>query len=235
MWEAELAIRHRGCPVSDVCHEYPSIRLENVSRVRVTDGLAKRLLRVETDDASLEAFAEEFQNHESVLDLEQVSNDSSRSAYFVTKIAYLLDNPSILSLIDRSGCFQYSNVVVQHGIEHWVVYTQEKQSLRELVSLLEEQNNNVELMRNVDIGPIDDGHAIRNATLRGELTEKQIAAFQAALELGYYDQENRATVDDVASLLKVHRSTAGEHIKRAETTLLSEVGRHLFPEETARV
>lgn len=230
MWEAELAIRHHGCPVSDICYQHPTIRLENVSCVRVSDGLAKRLLRVDADEEPLEQFANDFRNHEAVKSLEEVSGKSSQDAYFVSRIKFSRDNPSILRLIDQTGCFRYSDVVVQHGIEHWVVYTQEKRSLRNLVAVLEKQNNNVELMRNVDIGPLTDESAIRNAALRDELTEKQIAAFQAALELGYYDQDDRATIDDIADLLEVHRSTAGEHIKRVETTLLSEMGRHLFPE-----
>lgn len=230
MWEAELAIRHHGCPVSDVSASYPGIRLENVSRIRLSDGTAKRLIALDGEDGAINAFAAEFREYNTTVGFERVSDADATRPYFISEIDYSSDNPSILSLIDRAECFQYSTVVVEHGIEHWQVYTQQKSSIRTLVEMLEERNNNVKLARNVDIGPITDEHAVHHEALRSELTDKQLAAFETALELGYYEEENRATVDEIASMLDVHRSTAGEHIKRAENTLLSEVGVHLFPD-----
>lgn len=230
MWEAELAIRHHGCPVSDVSVSYPDIRLENVSRVRLSDGAAKRLLALEGKADAINAFAEEFREHNATISFKRVSEPVSRRSHFISKIEYTSNNPSILSLIDQAGCFQYSTVVVEHGIEHWMIYTQQKTSLRKLVETLKKSKNNVELVRNVDVGPITDEHSIHHEALRSELTDKQQAAFEAALELGYYEEENRATIDDIAAMLEVHRSTAGEHIKRAENTLLSEVGDNLFPD-----
>jgi len=50
------------------------------------------------------------------------------------------------------------------------------------------------------------------------------------LELAYYDKHDRATIDNIATMLDVHRSTAGEDIKHAENTLMSEVGEDLFPD-----
>lgn len=229
MWEGELAIRHSGCPISDTCAEYPGLKLENVSRVRVADGIAKRLLRVNGKNETITAFAESFRNHDATVNLEKVSGAESTETYFVAQIAYTGDNPSILSMMDRSGCFQSSNVIVRRGIERWTVYTGEKESLRELVRRLENRNNNVELTRNVDVGPIDAGDGIQSAMLQEELTPKQLAALEEALAVGYYDVENRATVDDVAERLDVHRSTAGEHIKRAESALMAAVGQRLFP------
>lgn len=230
MWEAELAIRHHGCPVSDVSASHPGIRLENVSRIRLSDGTAKRLLTLDGEDDAINAFAAEFREYDNTIGFKRVSGSDASRPYFISEINYSSDNPSILSLIDRAGCFQYSTVVVEHGIEHWLVYTQQKSSIRTLVETLEERNNNVELARNVDIGPITDDHAVHHEALRSELTDKQLTAYEAALELGYYEEEDRATVDDIASMLDVHRSTAGEHIKRAENILLSEIGTHLFPE-----
>jgi predicted DNA binding protein len=230
MLEAELAIRHHGCPVSDVSASHPQIRLENVSRVRLSDGAAKRLLALEGEPDNIAAFTEEFREHETTVSFKRVSESDAKRAYFISEIEYQTNNPSILSLIDEAGCFQYSSVVVEKGIEHWMIYTQRKTSLRDLVETLEQSENNVELARNVDVGPITNEHAIHHEALRSELTDKQLAAFEAALELGYYDEHDRATIDNIATMLDVHRSTAGEHIKHAENTLMSEVGEDLFPD-----
>lgn len=228
MWEGELAIRHNGCPISDTCASYPEIKLENVSRVRVADGIAKRLLRVDGENDAIAVFAESFRDHEATVTLDKVSDVGSVQTYFVAQIAYTSGNPSILSMMDRSGCFQSSNVIVRHGIERWTVLTGQKESLRDLVGRLEARNYNVELKRKVDVGPIDAGDGIQSGILQKELTPKQLAAFESALAVGYYDVENRATVEDVADRLGVHRSTAGEHIKRAESALMSALGKRLF-------
>lgn len=230
MWEAELAVRHYDCPVSDVSSSHSSIRIENVSRVRLSGGKAKRLLAVDGGEQEVTAFADDYRNHDATVEFERVSAGDANRAYFISEVNYSTDNPSILKLIDDAGCFQYSTVVVEHGIEHWVVYTRHKDSLQRLVDAIEERSNNVRLARNVDVGPVSDEEGIHYHALRSELTKQQLAAFEAALELGYYAENDQATISDIAAFLDVHHSTAGEHIKRAENTLLSEVGRHLFPD-----
>ena len=231
MWETELAIRHHGCPVSDVSSDHPEVRFENVRRVGSVDGRAKRLLCFEGERAALEAFVEDFRAHPATVSLERVSSedDGSRTAYFISEIDYDDGNPSILQLVERAGCFRHPTVVVHGGIEHWTVYTRDKSVVRAFLDSVEELDNNVTVVRNVDIGPITDEAAIQHAPLRSELTDGQAAAFRAALRLGYYRADERVTIADIADHLGVHRSTAGEHVKRAENTLLSEIGARLFP------
>jgi hypothetical protein len=94
----------------------------------------------------------------------------------------------------------------------------------------QESENNVRLAWNADVGPISDKEAIHYHVFRFELMKQQLAAFEAALKLGYYAENDQATISDIASFLEGHHSTAGEHIKRAENTLLSKVRSHLFPD-----
>lgn len=231
MWETELAIRHYGCPVSDVSSVHPAVRFENVRRVGIVNGRAKRLLCSRGERAAVEAFMDDFRAHPATESVERVSSgDDSRAAYYVGEIGYSGDNPSILQLVERAGCFRHPTVAVQGGTEHWTIYTRSKGAVREFVDSVEAVGNNVSVVRSVDIGPITDEAAIQHAPLRSELTDGQAAAFRAALELGYYREDERVTIADVADRLGVHRSTAGEHVKRAENTLLSEIGSQLFPE-----
>lgn len=233
MWEAELAIRHHGCPVSDVSKNYAGVRIQNVSKVRLANGCAKRLLRLAGDSADIQSFVADFRGHERTRSIGRVSGaEADGPAYFTCEIEYDESNPSILQVIDQTGCYQHSDVVVTHGIEHWGVYTVSKAAVRSLIQSLEESNNNVELDRSVDVGPITDEKTIRSATLRSELTEKQSAAFEAALALDYYDDDGDTTMKDIADHLDLHRSTVGEHLKKAQNTLLTQVGNQLFPEQT---
>lgn len=52
------------------------------------------------------------------------------------------------------------------------------------------------------------------------LTERQQAAVEAALELGYYDDPRTATQADVADRLGCAASTASDHLRKAEATLV---------------
>jgi len=237
MWETELAIRHRGCPVSDVSSDHPGVRFENVRRVGSATGRAKRLLCFEGDPAAIEAFVEDFRAHPATESFERVTPEETRprAAYYISEIDYDEENPSIRHLIERAGCFRHPTVVVHSGIEYWTVYTRSKGTVRRFVDELERFDNEVEVVRNVDIGPITNEAAIQHAPLRSELTDGQATAFRAALELGYYREDTRVTIEDIAEHLGVHRSTAGEHVKRAENALLSEIGARLFPDlETGR-
>jgi len=52
------------------------------------------------------------------------------------------------------------------------------------------------------------------------LSDRQREAVYAALDLGYYDQPRRATHEDVAEVLGCAPSTASEHLRKAEATLV---------------
>lgn len=52
------------------------------------------------------------------------------------------------------------------------------------------------------------------------LSERQREAVLAALDLGYYDHPRRATHEDVADALDCAPSTASEHLRKAEATLV---------------
>jgi predicted DNA binding protein len=233
MWETELAIRHRGCPVSDVSSDHPGVRFENVKRVRAEDGRAKRLLSFQGDQSDIDAFVEDFRAHPATGELEALSREEGPppSTYYIGEIYYVDGNPSIRHLVERAGLFRHPKVVVCQGIEHWRVYTRHKGAVRRFVDTVESYDNDVDVIRNVDIGTLTE-NAGEQAPLRSELTERQAQTFQAALSLGYYEGESRVTIEDIADHLGVHRSTAGEHVKRAENALLSAVGSRLFPEST---
>jgi predicted DNA binding protein len=236
MWETELGIRHHGCPVSDVSSDHPGVRFENVRRVEHDDGQAKRLLRFEGGQSAVESFAGDFRAHPLTDSLELVSPDGgseSEAAYYVSEIEFTEETPSIRYLVERAGCFRHRTVAVHAGIEYWTVYTRSKGDVRELVDSVRGFDNDVEVRRNVDIGAMTDGGSARQEPFRSALTDRQIEAFRTALSVGYYDDGSRVTIEDIADRLGVHRSTAGEHVKRAENTLLSEIGDRLFPGTTA--
>jgi len=61
----------------------------------------------------------------------------------------------------------------------------------------------------------------RGGTLAGTLTDRQLAAVTAALDLGYYEVPRGASLGEVAAALDCAQSTASKLLRRAERDLLS--------------
>lgn len=60
-------------------------------------------------------------------------------------------------------------------------------------------------------------------TARSLLSDRQRAALEAALELGYYEIPREASHEDVAEALGCAPSTAAEHLRKAESKVLRSV------------
>jgi len=55
------------------------------------------------------------------------------------------------------------------------------------------------------------------------LTERQQNTLRAAVELGYYRNPREATYEDIAAELDRTAATVGEHLRKAEVTLMAEI------------
>jgi hypothetical protein len=55
-----------------------------------------------------------------------------------------------------------------------------------------------------------------NASALNELTAKQNSILRLAHTMGYYDIPRRTSTEELASLLRMDKGTAGEHLRRAE-------------------
>lgn len=61
----------------------------------------------------------------------------------------------------------------------------------------------------------------RAAREAGALTPRQQEAVEAAVDYGYYSSPREGTVGDVAAELAISTSTAAEHLRKAESTLMA--------------
>lgn len=57
--------------------------------------------------------------------------------------------------------------------------------------------------------------------LRALLTDRQLSVLETAVDLGYYADPRRATVESLADDLDIAQSTASEHLRRIEARVLS--------------
>lgn len=227
MWECLLGVRHKKCPISDTSVANPSITIQNVSRADIPGTHGRRLLFLRGDPDEIDNFEQECRNHEGVVSLDQVS-DSGDEAYFAAELKYQASNPSVLSILNSMGIFHHGSIMVQEGVEHWLVYCEEKSTIRNLEAELESHDNDVFLYRMVDLSDIGHISDMQHGMLLSQLTTRQRTAFRTALELGYYDGESDMTVSDIADELDLHETTTWEHLNKAENAILTDVGSSLF-------
>ena len=74
----------------------------------------------------------------------------------------------------------------------------------------------------VELGSYE-AHRLETAS---SLTERQFAAVEAALACGHYQEPREGTVGDVADHLDCATSTAAEHLRRAEATVMRQLVTH---------
>lgn len=228
MWEALLAIRHYGCPVSDTSAENPGVHVQNLSKAEIKGYRAKRLICLRGEDDEVDEFAASFRRHDAVESFRRISKTNAQQAYFSSDIAYDSENPSILRLIGSHGCYRDSTVSVERGIEHWGVYAEEKSSLLALIDEIETRDNDLDLHKSVNLGKISDARSMDATTMLTQLTARQQEVFETAHAMGYYVDGSDVVVEDIGEALDVHPSTAWEHLKKAENTILSETGHRFF-------
>jgi len=60
-----------------------------------------------------------------------------------------------------------------------------------------------------------------------DITDRQLAALQPALESGYYEQPRKTSLRDLAEQTAVARSTYEEHLRKAENKLITNAGQFL--------
>lgn len=69
----------------------------------------------------------------------------------------------------------------------------------------------------------------RHATIAAGLTDRQMEAIEAAVDLGYYAVPRGATLEEVADKLGCAESTASNHLRKAEARVMRRLIRRVAP------
>jgi hypothetical protein len=65
------------------------------------------------------------------------------------------------------------------------------------------------------------GTSVRPESVRGTLSDRQYETVETAVAAGYYDTPRDATIADIAAEVDCARSTAAEHLQRAESKVMA--------------
>lgn len=131
---------------------------------------------------------------------------------------------STVAIIEGAGCVPVMPVTYRGGEEHCRLLAFTREALDGAVSRLakvaklEMESKSVvsrETARGAIAVPVDEFFAT--------LTKRQLAAFIAAMQMGYYGMPKGATIEEIASAQGMKRSTYEEHLRKAELKILRAV------------
>jgi hypothetical protein len=174
----------------------------------------------------LQVLAERSSDLTSIIDAVQersITEEILREKYSAMTIIRecACDGEYIPGIIQKSGCWSIGPCTYQDGYEVHRLIAPSKNKLRECVASLRltgkveilsmKSRETAETFKDLGIMPVP--------VLEG-LTEKQIEVLISAHESGIYAIPARAKMDDVAKRLGMSRSTYGEHLRKAMSTLM---------------
>ncbi|MFT4904449.1 MAG: putative DNA binding protein [Natronomonas sp.] len=198
-------------PVSEEIAAEPSLSRESILHInRLNDGTVVLLTQVRGDADRLDELLEE---HDAVIAHNVSTLRDGLQAYIHAE-----PTPVAAALLDLT---QEHEFVVDTPIEYGpegafrvAVIGQEKTVRRAIDDIPDEIR--VELEQLSDYDP-----ELRE--LSSLLTDRQREILDTAADLGYYEVPRRATHQDIADELDLSTTTVGEHLRKIEARMLSEI------------
>ncbi|SEP87330.1 helix-turn-helix domain-containing protein [Natrinema salaciae] len=205
-------------PMQEFCRQSDAMGQVELITWNVTgEGEEYAFFRIAGD---IDAYRDRIEAVESVLEynLTPIDDDSFYS--------YVVQRPREAERLWRQA-FTSRNLVVVPPIRYdedvrmTLTVVGDKDDLR---ALLEEFPAEFELTVE-EVGDYDRRHA----TIAAGLTERQLEAIEAAVELGYYAVPREASLEAVAEALGCAESTASNHLREAESRVMERLVRRTAP------
>lgn len=226
MREVVLRIRHRGEPESDVSAAYPGVTLRSVSSMTGTQTQRKRIIEVSGDPADIADFLEEFRATDPIVEAEPLSALGG-SRIYVSMVYDVRLWDSISARLSNMGVHYRMGTTITGGWEHWTLYLDDDEDVGEVMERLEAGGNDVRLAKNVELSEVTVEPQLDASKFLAELTTRQRDALVTAIDLGYYGTDRQTTVEEIAAEMGVAPTTAWEHLARAESKVMTELGGYL--------
>lgn len=226
MREVVLRIRHRGEPEQVVSAEFPDVTMRSVSSMTGRGDERRRIIELVGDPDSIRGFIERFQETDPILKAEPLSSLGGKRVY-VSMTFDTAQWDSISERLSDMGVHHRMGTTISGGWERWTVYLEDPDRLNDIIERLEAADNDVRLVRNLELSEMTMEPQLDASNLLMMLTPKQRDALQTAIETGYYGVDRETTVAEIAEELGVSQTTAWEHLVRAESKVMDELGEHL--------
>jgi hypothetical protein len=222
MREVVLLIRHHGEPESDLSADHPEVTLRSQSSLTGRKKRRKRIIEVSGDPDAIGPFLDDFAAADPIVALEPLS-PLGRERVFVAMTYDATQWDSIAERLSNLEVHFRNGTVINAGWERWTLYLDDDQDLSTIVEHLEVAGNDTRLQRDVELGEIAATEQLDLHGLADELTNRQREVLTAAVEMGYYEAGRDTSIADVGERVGISRTTAWEHLNRAERKVMAEV------------
>lgn len=128
---------------------------------------------------------------------------------------------SSIAIIEASNCIPIMPVTYAEGFEHVNLFAFTKDDQKAAIDNLSSVSKvTVEERGQLELHSARPAMTVSIDGFLNTLTAKQLLALVEAIDMGYYAMPKRATVDEIASRLKMPRSTFEEHLRKAEIKVM---------------
>lgn len=217
LYQASFRLRHE-CPYRELSEQFPDLIIREwyLSDCQV--------LEITTQDAPSDDLIEEIDALGTIL---HRSQDNS-GFHVVTKACLCAVENSIVDRFERHNCLYQPPTVHHHGWEQYSLIAFDEADIRALHSELE-ADREIDVVSKTELEETEIPHSLLTPIdqLFGDLTDRQLAALQIALENGYYEEPRGSSIAELAAQSTVARATFEEHLRKAENKLLRNAGQFI--------
>jgi predicted DNA binding protein len=217
LYETSIRVEHE-CPYRKISERYPDLTIREwpLSDCQV--------LEITTETTPTEELLDDISRLGTVLH----ESEDEDGYHVVTQSCLCSLEQSIIDRFEEHNCLYQSPTIYRQGWEHYTVIAFGDEDIRELLSDLR-SDREIELLSKASISETQIPHSMLAPAnqLFENLTDRQLAALQLALDRGYYEQPRKTSLRDLAERTAVARSTYEEHLRKAENKLLTNAGQFL--------
>ncbi|NIC00681.1 helix-turn-helix domain-containing protein [Halobacterium sp. R2-5] len=217
LYEASIRVKHE-CPYRKLSERYPDLTIREwpLSDCQV--------LEITTETTPTDELLDEIDEIGTVL----YESADDGGYHVVTQSCLCSLEESVIDRFEEHNCLYQSPTIYRQGWEHYTVVAFDGEDVRELLEELR-SDREIELLSKTSISETQIPHSMLAPAnqLFEDITDRQLAALQFALESGYYEQPRKTSLRDLAEQTAVARSTYEEHLRKAENKLLTNAGQFL--------
>lgn len=213
MWITKLKLNHNDCPIVRRCEKfnlivlsYPSIWYEkNGDRYATTICYFQN-----SDEKSKKAFIKDLKADKRITKVE-VSND-----VFVYEINLGKKGEHVMLYYSHKILFVKPTINHYDGHEYWEVAAWDRKTIQNFIKDQEKHMDCCEIMK-LEESNLSD---VRFPTAAPSLTKMQKNAIETAYKNGYYNYPRKISIQKLARIAGIGKSTFQEHLRKAELKLL---------------
>lgn len=217
LYEASVRVKHE-CPYREISERHPDLTIREwpLSDCQV--------LEITTETTPTNALLDDIDRLGTVLH----ESEDDDGYHVVTQSCLCSLEESVIDRFEAHNCLYQSPTIYRQGWEHYTVVAFDDADIKELLDDLR-ADREIELLSKTSISEQQIPHSMLAPAnqLFEDITDRQLAALQLALERGYYTQPRKTSLRELADQTAVARSTYEEHLRKAENKLLTSAGQYL--------